>query len=344
MKKVLVVCLICMFSLALVGYAAAITGPCSGCHTMHNSQNGSTEQLDGSANAQPHLLKGSCLVCHGITGTPASGAPNVFGAAVNTELAGGTFNDAAAVANVQTKRHDVSDIVNFAAYYPSLDTNFTDSNTTPGMGSAGRTTTTPTNLTCAGTTGCHGDPGLAGSDNAIKGSHHGSPAVVGYRFLRTQAGGVITGKGSVDWELATTLGDGNHNVYSSATGVGISALCADCHGGFHGSIETDSDVGDNVNWIRHPVETVVSGVTGYVEASFSITNWSSSPVGYETISNLYSTATTNMVKASAEVICVSCHRAHGSEYADILRFNYGAQVAGGGSVTTGCLNCHMSQR
>jgi predicted CXXCH cytochrome family protein len=46
---------------------------------------------------------------------------------------------------------------------------------------------------------------------------------------------------------------------------------------------------------------------------------------------------------NAQVSCLSCHRAHGTPYSDILRWDYDTQTAGGGA-TYGCLGCHNNQR
>ncbi|MBW1678120.1 MAG: hypothetical protein JRJ79_16345, partial [Deltaproteobacteria bacterium] len=46
----------------------------------------------------------------------------------------------------------------------------------------------------------------------------------------------------------------------------------------------------------------------------------------------------------ARVTCLSCHRAHGTDNHDILRFDYSTQIAGSTGVTAGCLGCHVGQR
>lgn len=44
------------------------------------------------------------------------------------------------------------------------------------------------------------------------------------------------------------------------------------------------------------------------------------------------------------VFCLSCHRAHGSPYPDMLRFDYSEMQAGGGGATgTGCFKCHSAK-
>ncbi len=43
------------------------------------------------------------------------------------------------------------------------------------------------------------------------------------------------------------------------------------------------------------------------------------------------------------VMCLSCHVAHGSDNAGMLRFDYADMVAGGGTNTTGCFACHTTK-
>ncbi|MBW1796331.1 MAG: hypothetical protein JRJ38_18260 [Deltaproteobacteria bacterium] len=53
---------------------------------------------------------------------------------------------------------------------------------------------------------------------------------------------------------------------------------------------------------------------------------------------------TNYTTDGARVTCLSCHRAHGTDNHDILRFDYSTQIAGSTGVTAGCLGCHVGQR
>ncbi|NOR60144.1 MAG: hypothetical protein GQ469_05880, partial [Methanosarcinales archaeon] len=45
------------------------------------------------------------------------------------------------------------------------------------------------------------------------------------------------------------------------------------------------------------------------------------------------------------VMCLSCHRAHGSPYPDALRWDYTKMVAGdaGNWAGTGCFKCHADK-
>lgn len=321
--------------------SAAVTGVCSDCHTMHNSQGGSAVAIDDTGTLtttpQGHLAKASCLGCHGKGGSTIGGAPNIFATTTNDMTAGGSFDTgiAAAMAN----RHDITDV------FTGGDTSYalgTVVNGTPGAatGTLGLDMDATT-LRCAGAKGCHGNHTGADSDAGIKGFHHGSTA---YRYLQTKAGLAISGKGAAAWEKIAGSGPGSastHNVYSSDATYGISVYCAECHGNFHGSGNTKS----GTTWIRHPTDEVLTGLFSGVT---SITvDYQNTPFAFDDISELSTTVA--YTKTDAEVMCLSCHRAHGSAYNDILRFEYETSVSGepgyaGGGGTTGCLNCHVHQR
>lgn len=348
MKRVLFTVLIVFCAVVMSnGLAnALVSGVCSNCHTMHNSQNGSPVAKDATGalttTPQGHLTLSSCIGCHnGAAGI--AGAPNIYGNTTTAMTAGGTFNTAVAATDV--KRHVPTDVRSggtTAAYA---------TNGIPGYtGSFGLTVS---NFNCAGVTGCHGnhDATLTTSDGGIRGFHH-SKTTTAYRFLTLHDGSntPVTGIGSSDFEatlIANGGASGDHNVYSSSS-TGISKLCADCHGGFHGSAKTNTNVGNGSDaWIRHPVDlnisTALTGGISSIAADFINT-----PVGFasltgRTTGESAASVTTQITSGNAQVVCVSCHRAHGTANDYILRFAYSGMVAGGGG-STGCLNCHVAQR
>ena len=350
MRKVLFTVLIAC-CLVVVGNGLAnayVQGVCSNCHTMHNSQNGSPMAYDASGNPlaspQGHLTRSTCIGCHnGTLQSKVTGVtpPNIFGATTTSMTAGGTFNSAVATADV--KRHVPTDVVSggtTAAYA---------TNGIPGY--TGTFGLTVANFTCAGTTGCHGNhtAGLTTSDAGIRGFHH-NKANSAYRYLTLHSGNTaVTGIGSSDWEatlIANGGASGDHNVYSSSS-TGISKLCADCHGGFHGSSTADTTVSNGSAWIRHPVDLNIStNLTGGLSSIAA--DFINTPVGFASLTGRTTTesaasVTSVITGGNAQVVCVSCHRAHGTANDYILRFAYSGMTAGGGG-TTGCLNCHVAQR
>jgi len=69
------------------------------------------------------------------------------------------------------------------------------------------------------------------------------------------------------------------------------------------------------------------------------------PVGSKLISDAYVRATQSVNNADdAIVTCISCHRAHGSQYADLLRWDYATMTAHNGTTgNVGCFQCHTSK-
>ena len=336
---------------------AAVTGPCSNCHTMHNSQNASTMAFDeegaSTTTAYPLLTKSSCLGCHnGSLVIPDNVAPNVmmsYTSDIDSVSAGGSFAVwTASDADNDAKVHNVQGIVGLNIG-PDFYNNAT--NGVPGLGVnagmnelSGAESGNPQVLTCAGAYGCHGniyDASVTDSDEGISGFHHGSDA---YRFLMVSGGTETTveGIGSEDYE-STGASAGNHNVYSASITRGINRFCANCHPDFHGVSNTQDGAG---SWIRHPTDNLLSDAAA--DSGWDLdrvkTDYQRHPFAWQEISGMQTSAAYSATDPGASVACVSCHRAHGSPYADLLRFPYDGQQAGSTTVTYGCLGCHEKQR
>lgn len=310
---------------------AMVKGVCSDCHTMHNSQMGeemaydfsdTTHTFSTTATPKPTLLIYSCVGCHTNVNNDATKVgivPIVFNPAdVPTKpLAGGNFYY---VIQDKANGHNVVGIT-------VADSSFTGKKI-PGSA----TDYNGNQVACAGESGCHGDRS-AGNDEleAMKTAHHtdddtggvtGASIGLSYRFLDG-----ILGTEDDDWEQ----NDGNttHNEYKGATSPGtdtISSLCGKCHGDFHSSAGTGSP------WLRHPTDyTLPGGTTEYAAyTTYSMT----APVARTspgTSSNDVGPGT-----GTAIVMCLSCHRAHGSPNYKMIRWNYKANM-------DGCIVCHTSK-
>lgn len=371
MKKMLVAKLalagtIGVFTALAAGSASA--NDCSQCHTMHNSQNGQSMRFDGMASPLAILLRDDCIGCHSgrnTTNSLLNSPPKVIGTAqpLYTPIAGGAgtaFTSLAGgdfwwVISDSTKGHDVANAVGH-----------TDSNglTAPGG--------TATSVTCAGTKGCHGNSYLANELQSLAGAHHsrhtnwtqplltGTGGNVGASF-RYLIGGVY-GAEDTDWQFTETT---DHNQYygearttdvNSATGASnthtISALCATCHGAYHNKVDGGTDTyGINQSatfagtgaWIRHPTDYDVPTTVGTEYEGFK-TYQPETPVGRTNAAGavLGSAVPAPLTAGNRIVLCVSCHRAHGSPYADALRWRYSTMAPGTG-VTNGCMNCHTKK-
>ncbi|MFH1216195.1 MAG: cytochrome c3 family protein [Pseudomonadota bacterium] len=359
-RKIAGICFILSLALIPEVCLAKVTGQCGNCHTMHNSQDGgavayeadlSGDSWQSSVNPNEALLKTSCIGCHlgvnsgGVGQTPyvLQFDPPTYGSTGTTgnTLAGGSFYWVST--GLHAMGHNVAGIV-------TGDTRL--GNIPPGGAElVGQ-------LTCAGSLGCHGDSGVSGQLSSMSGSHHsnnmavwkdGSSLAKSYRFLNS-----VQGLEDDEFEYQPTAA--RHNKYygvdradETEDGSGtIGKLCARCHGDFHqGSGKVASGTFGSGVWLRHPTNfdmgraststeyVKYNGDDGIGTASYSVI----SPVA--TISK--TTTINSAVYAEADdaiVMCLSCHRAHGTEFAGILRWNYKAWPAAG---YNGCAVCHTTK-
>ncbi|HIJ78265.1 MAG: hypothetical protein OEY01_03035 [Desulfobulbaceae bacterium] len=324
---------------------ARVSGVCSGCHTMHNSQDGVDVVAAGVSRA---LTKGGCVGCHTGTNDGLNDIPYVISttAAYGTNtLAGGNFKWVADGSDAAG--HNVQGI---ATRDGALGI------TPPGNGG----TALATQITCAGTAGCHGKKTELDQFTAMSGAHHGNDSTVNglslagsYRFLSG-----ILGKEDTNWEY--TNGAGDHNQYygvdrgtdnGTADDAGtISALCAQCHGTFHtGAGEISYAGAMDSPWVRHPTDFDLSSIVDKANKEYQYyTTYSvEAPVATSVLtSGVVTTLVNTNVQTAGNgiVVCVSCHRAHGSPYADLLRWNYSTMDAHNGVTgNTGCFTCHTTK-
>jgi len=362
-------CLLVFFVLSLVlvvnEVAAVVSGPCSDCHTMHNSQGGSSvveigKDLTSTDTPQAALLNSDCVGCHSGTNDGSDPTPHVFddsptygdtGILGNT-LAGGSFywvslalgandpNNAKGhnVAGLSIADADLPLPPGFGSGLPAADT------TIVGDGSGW---SSGTQLTCAGVYGCHGAHDQTSATEAVKGGHHGgasgkvlpgaSPtAANSYRMLVG-----IAGYEDPEWEFTPTTS--LHNEYKGTNGISstddstISYLCAQCHGTFH------QDRGSASPWLRHPTDFDMgssnrSEYDNYPGLETSGNYSVITPVAIETIPDTpRSVVSVSDAANDAIVTCISCHRAHGTPYYKIMRWDYANGIGGY------CVNCHTSK-
>ena len=165
-----------------------------------------------------------------------------------------------------------------------------------------------------------------------------------FRFLSSHDGPQYGVHGIEDsgWELNAT--SGIHNEYLGAanpnnggsgfSGVGANTMtgyCTGCHGNFH--VQQDA----NEKWIRHPSDAVIPIDGEY--AAYTVYD-PNVPVARPSLTAVSGTVT----PGTDMVMCLSCHRAHGSPNDDMLRWSYTGMVAGGGgSDGTGCFTCHSEK-
>ncbi|MEW5948652.1 MAG: cytochrome c3 family protein [Thermodesulfobacteriota bacterium] len=346
---------------------AKVTGVCYNCHTMHNSQGGAAMAqeyssgsggLTGDTTPNPCLLSYDCVGCHfsstanTIVSVGSSNIPIVLNStAPASPLAGGNFYW---LVNTGDKYgHNVYGIKTQEGSPMDAPPGFTAGAGTPsGYGSG--PASWATQLNCAGVYGCHGDrtQGATAATvvEAMKGGHHADDSAIdgtstgkSYRFLRG-VNGVELNAAGYKWEQ--TADSTHHNGYKGGatpgtTTDGISYLCGSCHGNFHGhaNLGGSTQVGSSSPWFRHPTDFAFSGVEGgYAGSEYDdYTSYSTTtPVALSTPST-----STSTVDSTSMVICLSCHRAHGSPNYKMIRWDYKSATLS--TALSGCNVCHTSK-
>ena len=345
MKRLLFFTVLCTgIAMFLAGpVCAGVTGVCVNCHTMHNSQDGlGMELYSGETGPFPSLTRGSCVGCH--TGVVDGGVtPFVNSVAVPTDiLAGGNFYWVCQTGG-SPKGHNV---MGLPGIIPDAILNEAPGNAYSCANSCHMSLAVEqTSLTeyGSGCEGCHLEP-------KHHAPHQGDDAVAmeanGYfRFLASHnpTGSGVEGIEDNDWHYTNSATD--HNEYLGYVGTHtagnggfatlgntMTAYCTGCHGNFH--LQQDGDA----NWIRHPSDAVIPNSGEY---SVYTTYNPIAPPARPDLSG-YTGPTGTVAPGTDLVMCLSCHRAHGGPYDDLLRWDYGEMVAGGasGSPGTGCFVCH----
>ncbi len=343
---------------------AKVTGSCDNCHTMHNSQEGSPEAVGGSgagwdaegklvgvAQAIPleSLVIGDCVGCHS-SGTSEtiqivneSRVPIVYNTVEpDKPLAGGNFywmvND-----NDDSLGHNVWGITG------------QDSELSYAPGDAMKGTVAACN--CHVSLATDPDDLATGHPSGCEGCHEPSHHEDNdwYRFLgHPQAVGFpdhyVTGIEDEDWEEKPKI---SHNVYKGADEISsphgwtdrlnntntISAFCWGCHNEFH-------SMGSEGLWLRHPSDAILcpDGLGGCESSGYTAYD-PIAPVAK--LSPQESDRTVYSVSPEQDlVMCLSCHRPHGSPNPDMLRWPYEEMVAGNASgdwQNQGCFACHRNK-
>ena len=362
MKKLLITLTVILTAATMVAVfygpaAAKVTGVCSDCHTMHNSQ-----ESNSAATGEPlaTLLMDDCVGCHSSSdssttyslGTSTVPVVNFTSGVPHTYLAGGNFywvsTDCAGENCGDAKGHNVLGIsgVDSLPFAPG-------GNSCSGLNNCHKSLAEEQIMIPefgSGCQGCHLRPAHHADDSATVIGAEISSTDGYYRFLsgHDYGGGYpgVCGIEDSDWQ--ENCNAGNHNEYLgfSAPKTGtislsnshtVTAFCCGCHGNFH--VEQE-----NGEWIRHPSDAVIPNSGEYADAfgaegnGFGIYD-PDVPVARSSLS-----AVSDTVAIGADmVMCLSCHRPHGSPYDDLLRWNYDDMLAGGDENTTGCFACHTKK-
>ncbi|MEA2085213.1 MAG: cytochrome c3 family protein [Thermodesulfobacteriota bacterium] len=174
-----------------------------------------------------------------------------------------------------------------------------------------------------------------------------------YRFLSGHSSGAGHGVEGIEypnWEYGGSVNASSHNEYlgvdMSKTGTGhigymssgvhtTTAYCTGCHGNFH--VQDTTSTGESP-WIRHPSGVALPSTgeySGYIVYDPNV------PVARPDLNDF----TPEEVRPGTDmVMCLSCHKPHGSPYDDLLRWDYSDMQAGtSGDINTGCFACHRNK-
>jgi predicted CXXCH cytochrome family protein len=330
---------------------------------MHNSQDG---QLVDDTGPNSALLTDACVGCHSSdTSTTyydldGCNVPVVLytgGSGPTSYLAGGNFYWVKeGLGNDDTKGHN--------AFFGEGDDYLAEA---------------PGSVVSCGTDACHqnlSNPARVGAGHPevngrygcegchLKVRHHandhtnGVSGLVGesggwYRFLSGHSSGLGMGVEGYEnglWEaghpnLAVGNAD-NHNEYAGMVGADhtknagfvqlgniMTAFCCGCHGDFH--------IQEDEGWVRHPSDAVIPDTGEYADTGGASHDYDPlSPVASPTVDGI---PDGTVSPGTDMVMCLSCHRPHGSPYPDLLRWDYAAQQAGGGGDDKGCFYCHTTK-
>lgn len=331
---------------------------------------------------QETLLKSDCVGCHSsntnnvnIVTVNGNDIPIVFstGAYPGRPLAGGNFYNVSQGQdgyghNVRGVAQHADPILGAPAHAPG-----------GGPGFAGCANSCHSDLTLTDAATQQGDPGF--KFNGCKGCHiqvgHHNANDATYRFLGGHGVGanyVDAGPSnayeSPDWEATITS---QHNIYKRYSGnpaeteQSIGRFCVGCHGQFHaagdhpdpitgvdngGDDNSDNKISRNsigntpgaTPWLRHPTDVnIPTDPQGEYAAMFQGAGKGYSmdvPVAQDPAGDV------DHIDSGDQVMCLSCHRAHGSNQPDGLRWDYNGMLAHNalpGVVGTGCFYCHTTK-
>jgi len=324
----------------LVGVALAVSVPlmmaetgafhdvahlqCNKCHTMHYSEGGGIPTIgsgfgwDAEAGGPfPHLLLKKnitdlCLACH----DAPTISPDVFNASIETP--GGDFKHSGTNGD-ETKGHNPGGAPGNVSLSIPLDSVL---GLTPPGGAV------LTRWTCVECHYAHGSTdGAFMFRNVLKFGLTSSNFVAG----DNEECDIWDGSSANIAQSST-----NHNVYKTSIignkSIGFGRWCAVCHGDYHGAARSDSKVGDGADWWSHPTATALPA--SYLSNYYGTSNYT---YPLETANSSASiTAEWAQSQGNEGVTCLTCHKAHASEYANATRWD-NATASGSG---TGCNKCH----
>jgi hypothetical protein len=339
-----------------------LSGACSNCHTMHNSEEGVPVAFKLDSSNQPvltelpflKLLKTDCIGCHSQPGAETvvnmgdTRIPIVFNMSQPTYPANGSSSSALAGGNFYWVAQNGDQYGHNIQGISGQDLRLGGTVPAPG----GDDVLTDECATChrtlaeekTGCDGCHVPVHHAFGNNIVTGSEEGWYRFLGSVMQREDGPGStsdgVSGIEDPDWEQNPS--PAKHNTYKGTTASydtflntrSIDQKCAGCHGRFHNETTAGSV------WIRHPVNMVIPDSGEFAD----FINYNPMvPVARQSLS-AEDTNFSSINRGSDVVSCISCHRAHGSPYPAMLRWAYrawpGLDPYTGEDAVNGCAVCH----
>ncbi len=322
---------------------------CHGCHTMHNSENGSGN-VWGDISPNPKLLKGGvgsdfCLQCHDADQAMDYGRAYELGTSQGMMGCLPCHNKEGEGLYIPVVKSVQPDDIGPGGYFPDIDETETatgyahnldmENEVPPGYPGGGGG---------IGCLQCHDPHGAAEKDDT---NTPGDPTPNSFCNLR---------KDPLKNDLRTPY-DGGLDYNNVIIGVedryrfstyisGVSKWCAACHTDFHSDSSTPENYAGGYDWLRHPTNVILSGDTGnqgtppYLDPQWDqmgtkeIDPITKQPVvkpvdpnndsGYDYTGNI----------TDDKIECLTCHYAHGGPYKNTLRWDYA------NSNVDGCQICH----
>jgi len=343
---------------------------------MHYSQNGAVDPEWGSNGPYSKLTVTSCVGCHSATDgatwkNPVTGAPIVYNTQAptygnkykdgpNQGLGGGNFYF---VEHVHDNRGH-----NVFANNPDDDLSQAPGNIkacggpNPCHYNLHGKYDSPGSVTAywgrQGCTKCHMYISNPETSPNGKSWHHlvQTTRIVGgvatgnwYRFLvaphtsSRQSG--VWGREDPDWEY--TRGPAEHNGYAGGpvpdesrplTSGTIDGFCSGCHFYFCSTWGSSP-------FHKHPAAMVIPNEGEYANAYGAGGSGTGTydPLVPVSQTPLAEAANPNVTLGTHRVLCLTCHRAHGSPYPDMLRWDYDDMQSGNPAKTGGCFSCHSQK-
>ena len=350
---------------------AKVSGECSNCHTMHYSQNGTSNVTAwGSSGPYEWLTISDCVGCHSAgdssTGIdPVTGAPIVYNKAEPSYgfyyAAGGKYEGLAGgnfyyVTKYDTHGHNIPGITNqdsTLSTAPGLNDNCEGCHGSSMSLGFGTKRKCPSGCTCCHDVGHHVDDSgpVVGNTTAWPAAYYRFLSVYyddephPYTFIQPSTN-FYGAEGIEDSDWEKTYDSTDHNEYAGGGNYihSISLFCAVCHGDFY---EYEKSGG---GWYHHPTDYAIPNSGEYADAfganGTGTGTWDPMVPVARPYSNLEGMTGPyqNVYIGTDMVQCLSCHRPHASPYADMLRWDYENKCTTNSTDDEcGCIVCHTKK-